>query len=81
MTPITKEAFVEQFKHELMGIVVDGIMNRNVAARLSDAILNYQLRIRKNLEAMYDTLLPPPPLPAKPAVNGTPQAGNHGGKR
>lgn len=66
-----KQEFIDQWKHQLAGIVLDAATAGRTGADLAFWLRNIMKQIDVKLAVMYDQLKPPEPLP----INGAQQKG------
>ena len=60
---MTKAEFIERYKHEIFGLVLDASHNRHRAgAELSQWTVDAMRKVFAKLSDMYDDLIPPPLL-------------------
>jgi hypothetical protein len=59
-TNMTKEQFIERWRHEWGGMVVDAATNQRTGADLAMALRCLMQKIDKHLGRMYDDLKSPP---------------------
>lgn len=72
---MTKEEFVEEFRHEIGGMVLDAATAQRTGAELALSIRTVMRRIDAKLGQMYDALAPAPEQPKPgPQTNGKPAA-------
>lgn len=65
---MTRKDFIDKYKHQLAGFVVDAATAGRSGAELALFLRGVMQRIDANLGVIYDDLCPPAPLP----VNGKP---------
>ncbi len=70
---MTREQFIERWKHQLAGLVLDGATVARTGADLGFFCRSVMSKTDTMLSRMYDDLQPKEPLPVKVSGNG-PQA-------
>ncbi|MGD9712862.1 MAG: hypothetical protein AB7V46_12435 [Thermomicrobiales bacterium] len=64
---MTKTEFIDRWKHELAGMVLDAMLHRH-GAEAAIFARNSMRKIDERLGQMFDQLNPPAEVPAKPQL-------------
>ncbi len=70
---MTRDEFIDKFRHEIGGMVLDAATAHRTGAELAVSIRFVMKKIDATLGAAFDSLAPAPKQPA-PERNGTPAA-------
>ena len=77
---MSREEFIDKFRHEIGGMVLDAATAQRTGADLAMSIRFVMKRIDATLGAAFDLMQPPAPIKA-PERNGTPATQPQGAKK
>lgn len=63
---MTKQAFIDKYKHELAGLVADAAVTARSGAPLAEWLRRSMQQIDAKLGSIYDELTTPAEVPANP---------------